>query len=41
MHEKKVGSVIITDSDGVLIGMMYRKDAEERLNPKQAVGEHI
>lgn len=32
MHEKKVVSVIITNSDGVLIGMLYRKDADEYLS---------
>jgi len=32
MREKKVGSLIITNSDGVLIGILYRKDAEERLS---------
>jgi predicted transcriptional regulator len=31
MHEKRVGSAIITNSDGVLIGMLYRKDADEYL----------
>ena len=39
MREKKVGSVILTDSDGVLIGLLYRKDAEARLNQGQAVNE--
>ena len=39
MREKKVGSVIITNSDGMLIGLLYRKDAEERLNRDQIVGE--
>ena len=28
MHDKKVGSVIVTDPDGALIGILYRKDAE-------------
>ena len=37
MQEKKVGSVIITNSDGVLIGLLYRKDAEEWLNRDQMV----
>lgn len=32
MRDKKVGSVIITDSDGVLMGVLYRQDAEERLH---------
>jgi rhodanese-related sulfurtransferase/CBS domain-containing protein len=32
MQDKKVGSVVITNSDGVLIGVLYRKDAEERLH---------
>jgi predicted transcriptional regulator len=39
MQEKKVGSVIITDSDGVLIGLLYRKDAEAFLNRDQTVKE--
>lgn len=40
MHEKKVGTVIITNSDGVLIGLLYRKDGEERLRQHQSTGEH-
>ena len=32
MREKKVGTVLITNSDGVLIGVLYRKDGEERLS---------
>ncbi|HSK87831.1 MAG TPA: CBS domain-containing protein, partial [Anaerolineales bacterium] len=32
LQEKKVGSVIVTNSDGVLIGILYRKDGEERLH---------
>jgi CBS domain-containing protein len=36
MREKKVGSVIITNSDGVLMGVLYRKDAEERLGQEQS-----
>lgn len=32
MHEKKTGSVIITNSDGALIGMLYRKDADVYLS---------
>ena len=40
MREKKVGSVIITNSDGGLIGVLYRKDAEERLQGNQSTGEH-
>ena len=39
MREKKVGSVIITNSAGVLIGILYRKDAEERLRQSQRVSE--
>jgi predicted transcriptional regulator len=35
MHEKKVGTVIITNSDGLLIGILYRKDAEERLSQEK------
>ena len=40
MHEKKVGSVIITNSDGVLIGILYRKDGDERLQQDRPAGEH-
>ncbi|HJR80218.1 MAG TPA: CBS domain-containing protein, partial [Anaerolineales bacterium] len=40
MREKKVGSVILTNSDGVLIGLLYRKDAEEWLGRDQTLGEH-
>lgn len=40
MREKKVGSVIITNSDGVLIGLLYRRDGEERLIQENPVGEH-
>ncbi|HEX6270371.1 MAG TPA: CBS domain-containing protein [Anaerolineales bacterium] len=32
MRDKKVGSVIITNSDGGLLGILYRKDGEERLH---------
>lgn len=32
MQEKKVGSVIITNSDGELLGILFRKDAEEQLH---------
>jgi predicted transcriptional regulator len=39
MREKKVGSVIITNSDGVLIGLLYRKDGEERLERYQSANE--
>ena len=39
MREKKVGSVIITNSDGVLLGLLYRKDAEERLRHEKPAGE--
>ena len=35
MREKKVGSVIITNSDGVLIGILYRKDAEAQLGQQK------
>ncbi|SRR6266498_24943 len=37
MQEKKVGTVIITNSDGVLVGILYRKEAEEWLNQNQMV----
>ena len=40
MHDEKVGSVIITNSDGVLIGLLYRKDGEERLQRDRPMGEH-
>jgi len=33
MRQKKVGSVILTNSDGVLLGLLYRKDGEARLQP--------
>src|SRR6266498_2538257 len=39
MNEKKVGSVIITNSDGVLLGLLVRKDGEERLQRDQPTGE--
>lgn len=39
MFEKKVGSVVITNSDGVLIGILYRKDGERRLEQEQAERE--
>jgi CBS domain-containing protein len=39
MQEKKVGSVIITNSDGVLIGLLYRKDAEDRLGQEKHMGD--
>jgi CBS domain-containing protein len=32
MQDKKVGSVIPTNPDGVLIGILYLRDAEERLH---------
>jgi len=41
MLNKKVGSVIITNSDGVLIGILYRKDAEERLSRDRIVNELV
>ncbi len=31
MQKRKVGSVLITDPDGVLIGVLNRQDAEQRL----------
>jgi predicted transcriptional regulator len=40
MQDKKVGSVIITNSDGVLIGILYRKDAEQRLHQSHSVCEN-
>ena len=41
MLNKKVGSVIITNSDGILIGILYRKDAEERLSHQQMMSKHV
>ena len=38
MRERKVGSVILTNSDGVLIGILYRKDGEEQLRQDQVAG---
>jgi hypothetical protein len=40
MHEKKVGSVIVTNPDGVLIGVLYRQEAEERLHEDHLIKEH-
>lgn len=39
MREKKVGTVILTTSDGVLLGLLYRKDAEARLQQSQTAKE--
>lgn len=39
MRDKKVGSVIVTNSDGELIGVLYRKDAEERLHQEHVKKE--
>lgn len=39
MHDKKVGTVIITDPDGALIGILYRKDGDERLKPDKSMNE--
>lgn len=36
MQDKKVGSVMITNSDGVLMGVLFRNDAEQRLSELQA-----
>jgi hypothetical protein len=41
MREKKVGTVIITNSDGVLIGLLYRKVAEERVSQEKPSGERV
>ena len=40
MYDKKVGSVIITNSDGVLIGVLYRKDGQERLHQSHSMSEN-
>jgi predicted transcriptional regulator len=39
MIEKKVGTVVITNPDGVLVGLLYRKDGEQRLEREQAEKE--
>lgn len=39
MHERKVGSIVVTDSDGRLIGILYRKDADRQLEQLQAAGK--
>jgi CBS domain-containing protein len=39
MQDKKVSSVIITNSDGVLIGVLFRKDAEEQLHQDHQMNE--
>jgi hypothetical protein len=39
MFEKKVGTVVITNPDGVLVGLLYRKDGEQRLEREQAEKE--
>jgi CBS domain-containing protein len=31
MRERKVGSIVVSDADGRLIGILYRNDAERRL----------
>lgn len=36
MHDRKVGSVIVTNSDGVLIGVVYRADAENAMASRSA-----
>lgn len=39
MRDKKVGTVIITNSDGGLIGILYRRDGEERLSQEKSASE--
>lgn len=39
MHDKKVGTAIITRSDGALLGVLYRKDADERLKEPTQTGD--
>jgi predicted transcriptional regulator len=41
MLDKKVGSVVITNSDGVMIGVLYRRDAEQRLHQDHLKKENI
>ncbi len=38
MQEKKVGSVIITNSDGVLLSVLFRKEAEQHLREQRVSG---
>jgi CBS domain-containing protein len=40
MKERKVGSVIITNSDGGLIGVLFRKDGEELLHRDHSMNEN-
>jgi predicted transcriptional regulator len=40
MYDRKVGSVIVTNSDGVLIGVLYRKDGQERLHQSHSMSEN-
>ena len=39
LFEKKVGTVVITNPDGVLIGLLYRKDGADLLEREQAESE--
>ena len=39
MRDKKVGSVLVTNSDGVLLGILYRTDAEQRLQAVHQPGD--
>lgn len=39
LQDRRVGSVVITNSDGVLIGVLYRKDAEARLDQDRLTKE--
>lgn len=41
MHDKKVGTVVITNADGVLIGILYRKDGDERLQQDKSMDENL
>ncbi|MGH2756077.1 MAG: CBS domain-containing protein [Actinomycetota bacterium] len=40
MTARKVGSIIITDPDGVFMGIMYRRDAQDLLARLHAEHEH-
>jgi CBS domain-containing protein len=37
MREKNVGSIIVTNPDGVLMGLLYLEDAEAYLNKSPAI----
>ncbi|MGD9893162.1 MAG: CBS domain-containing protein [Dehalococcoidia bacterium] len=38
MQERQVGSIVVSDSDGRLIGILYREDTERALSEPRVVG---